>query len=267
MSPNMALGARLTAFVALSVLVVSGCSSIDGPTTATPAGDRPVEAETVSEKDEPLGTVARIGELQDALVAAGGNCDGELEDINNVVTALGSGVCPGSGTVLTIYVGHDAAEGAVTTTMEMMDRIGSTMILGENWAINPSGSDLDQADELTARLGGQLLQVEATPVRSLDDAFTVEQAAEAYDQADGTSCSNPVDVGTDTPVLECADLTLIVEADRPMTSEASRQATADALELDGATPIVGRHHIIAIYSDSIDINAVAREIDGVTPSE
>lgn len=200
-------------------------------------------------------------------MAAGGDCDGGLEDINNVVTALGSGVCPGSGTVLTLYAGHDAAEDAVTTLMQAMGRIGSTMILGENWAINPSGTDLDRADEIALTLGGQLLKTEATPVRSLDDAFTLEQAAEAYDQAEGTSCESPVDVGRDASVLECADLTLIVEADSPMTSEAARQATADALELDGATPIVGRRHIIAIYSDSIDIEAVARDIDGATPSK
>lgn len=103
-------------------------------------------------------------------------------------------------------------------------------------------------------------------MRSLDEAFTLEQAAEAYDQADGTSCADPVDVGSDASVLECADLTLIVEADQPMSSEALRQATADALELDGATPIVGRRHIVAIYSDDIDIDTVARQIDGATPS-
>jgi len=258
---------RIAALAALAILTVSACgsevSSPDSASTAQSEAGDPAAQET----QQPLGSVASVKDLQKAFVAAGGDCDGDLEDINNVVTALGSGVCPGSGTVLTIYVGHDAAESAVTTTMEMMDRIGSTMILGENWAINPSGEDLDQAERIATSLGGQLLATEATPVRSLDDAFTLEQAAEVYEQADGTSCANPIDVGRDSPVLECADLTLIVEADRPMTSEAARQATADALELDGATPIVGRRHIIAIYSDSIDIESVARDIDGVTPSK
>lgn len=258
--------ARIAAFAVLTALAISACSSevssIDAPTIEqSEAGDA-----AAPETQQALGSVSSVQDLQEAFLAAGGDCDGDLEDINNVKSALGSGVCSGSGTVLTIYVGHDAAEGAVTTLMGMMDRIGSTMILGENWAINPAGNDLDHADEIATALGGQLLTTEATPVRSLDEAFTLEQAAEAYDQADGTSCADPVDVGSDVSVLECADLTLIVEADQPMSSEALRQATADALELDGATPIVGRRHIVAIYSDDIDIDTVARQIDGVTPS-
>ena len=113
-----------------------------------------------------------------------------------------------------------------------------------------------------------MLESEATHVRSLDEAFTLEQAAQAYDEADGTDCANPHDVSGDGSVMECGDLTLIVRADSTLETEALRQMTADALDLkQGGVPIVGRRHIVAVYDKGVDIERVARQIDGVTPSD
>lgn len=246
----------------LLALTFSACSP-----TSEPDPEQTVAEEAAAPvTPEALGTVSSVADLQTAFVAAGGTCEGDLEDINNVGNALGSGVCPDSGTVLTIYVDHDSAKDAVSTLMKLVDRLGSTMILGENWAINPSGADKENAQDIADQLGGQLLQTEATPVRSLDDAFTLEQAAEAYAQADGTSCEDPVDIGDTVPILECSDLTLIAEADTVSETGAQRQQMADSLDLDGAIPVVGRRHIVAIYSSDIDPDSVAAQIDGTTPS-
>lgn len=256
--------AALLSAVCASVLfaMATGCSA------QTPAADTSsIEEATDTAMPEPLGAVSSVTELQGAFITAGGDCEGELEDINRVTAALGSGVCTSSGTVLTIYIDHDAAKNATESTMALLDRIGSTMILGENWAINPSGADRADAARLTTELGGQLLEAEATPVRSLEEAFTIDQAAQAYDEADGTTCSSPVDMGDNQPVLECADLTLIVKTNSYLDTESERQEVAKELDLDyGGVPIVGPRHIVVVYDSAIDVDAVARQIAGTTRS-
>ena len=254
--------ARIIASAAIAAAAFSACSS------AIESNPEAPETPVVSTAPAPLGTVASVAELQEAFVDAGGDCEGPLEDINRVTAAMGSGVCPDSGTVLALYLDAESAKASVATTMRALDRIGSTMILGDNWSINPAASDREGTAEIAENLGAQMLESEATPVRSLDEAFTLEQAAQAYDEADGTDCANPHDVSGDGSVMECGDLTLIVRADSTLETEALRQMTADALDLkQGGVPIVGRRHIVAVYDKGVDIERVARQIDGVTPSD
>lgn len=248
----------------LAVLALTGCSGnaapVETPTLSASATEASPTASTV-------GTVSGVAELQESYVAAGGTCSGDLEDLNKVRAAVASGSCPDSGTVLSTYVTHDDAAASAELTSTVSDRIGSTLILGDNWVINPGGDDKTRADELADTMGGQVIRREPTPVDSLDDAFTLEQAAQAYGTVDGARCDSPTEE-SDGAVLVCEDGAIIVDADDITETKDERRAAADELA-EGikapGTPIVGRRHVVVVPI-SMDAATVARAIDATPPT-
>lgn len=252
------------------ILLLAACTG--GTTEAAPEPSTVAEATTQEPTaPESVGTVSGTANLQAAYVAAGGDCDGELTDVNRVAAAVASGVCPGSGTVLSTYISKAEAEESLDLTMQIASRIDMAMILGDNWIVNPAGGDADKIDAIAEELGGQVIRSEATPVRSLDDAVSLDHAAEAYSEVDGAECSSPTSAGEEGDALVCEDGTVILEATEVMESEVVRQGVADALagelasEGTEGTPVVGKRHIIVVRGD-VDASTVASQVDGQAPS-
>lgn len=245
----------------LAVLLLTACS------TSAPSAPTPAASSSTPSAAPTLGAVSGVDDLQAAYVDAGGTCTGTLEDRNVVKIAVASGACPGSGSVLSTYVTHDAAAESVEITTSI-GRTEKTLILGENWVINPSGGDKVKADALAAALGGQVIRKEATPVTSLDDAMTLEQAAEAYSHVDGARCTAPVPE-QDGSMLRCEDTAVVfdlggVQAETP----AQRKAAADEIQAGITVPgdvIVGRRHMLLV-PESMDAGAVARQLDAAAPA-
>lgn len=236
-------------------LLLAGCSA------ATEAAPSTSAAPT-------LGHAASVHDLQVAYVSASGTCPGELEDVNQVEVAAASGVCPETGTVLSTYVTHDDAANAVRELNRLQSRIGGTLILGDNWVVNPSGADKARAAEVAKAMGGEVISREATPVTSLDDAMTLEQAAEAYSHVEGALCASPTPE-QDGSVLRCDDDTGIFDLDGiPAETPTLRQAAADELQSrlgDRGTVLIGRRHMLLLPTD-MDAEAVAAQLDAATAS-
>lgn len=141
--------------VPLALILLAGCggaSESPAPASTGNGGDVATESGPPT-----LGVVESVDDVQAAYSAAGGDCSGQLEDRNRVVSALSSGVCPGSGSVLSAYMDHDDAKDAVDQLLGLSDRIGFEVILGDNWVVNPSGGDKAVVSDLAEAMGGQVL--------------------------------------------------------------------------------------------------------------
>lgn len=143
---------------ALAILAISGCSSSPTDTTA---------ADAVVAKSEPtdpptLGVVEAVDDVQAAYTEAGGDCAGALENRNNVKTALSSGVCTGSGTVLMAFFDHEDAKSGVEGLFGLSNQIGFEVIIGDNWVINPSGGDKELVEAIAESTGGQVVSKAAS---------------------------------------------------------------------------------------------------------
>lgn len=151
---------RGIALAGAAMLVLVACGGGADESAATP---EPTVAPT-------LGAVQSVDDVQAAYQEAGGDCAGELESRNNVITATSSGVCPGSGTVLTAYIDREDAKEGVEGLLGLTDLVGFAVIIGDNWVVNPSGGDQDKIDEIAEHMGGQVISKaaveEAVPTKA-----------------------------------------------------------------------------------------------------
>lgn len=131
---------------ALAVLALTGCGASAEP------------AETTENTSARLGTATSVDDVQSSYIRAGGTCTGELEDRGVVTVAASSGHCPSSGTVLTAYIDYEDAKDAADGLLSMGDKIPVTLILGENWMVNPAGDDKARADDIAKLMGGQVIR-------------------------------------------------------------------------------------------------------------
>lgn len=141
----------------LTLVLLTGCGGASESQNPASTGNGEVGDVATEATPPTLGVVESVDDVQVAYSEAGGDCSGPLENRNNVVTALSSGVCPGSGSVLTAYIDHDDAKDAVDQMFSLSDRIGFEVIIGDNWVVNPSGDDTEIISDLAETMGGQVL--------------------------------------------------------------------------------------------------------------
>lgn len=190
------LAASMVACVAVAALA-AGCSGTESPSppsptmeTITPAAapePSPSPSPEVSvspspSKDPVPSRFETVEELRDALIAGGYDCPAWKRD-DRVTLALQSGECS-TQDVLMIFTGESAVHEAVQNFKEM----GTTVVVGENWIVNPRA-----AITVTHAIGGTIVrgeepsapaEVRLTPEESIFLA-NVRTAHEAW--PDGTS--------------------------------------------------------------------------------
>ncbi|GAA2177202.1 hypothetical protein GCM10009784_26890 [Arthrobacter parietis] len=139
----------LLAVAAASVIILSGCASAAESAMPTPEA---TPTETTPPADG--GSYSTLKQLQQAYVAAGGDCS-ELVQRNSVSLAAESGDCNDQ-TVISTYISTADLSELIQTNKALNEEYDlesdSVWLTGQNWIINSP-----DAVEMQEKLGGRLV--------------------------------------------------------------------------------------------------------------
>lgn len=149
----------ILAATAASILVLSGCgsSTSEASDSVTSTPQAPSESPTPTESAPPAdgGSFSSLADLQEAYVAAGGECSQWVQG-NRVTLAAESGDCDGD-TVLSTFISSDQIAELIQSNKDLHKELemesDSVWLVGQNWVINSP-----DAVEIQEELGGQLVR-------------------------------------------------------------------------------------------------------------
>ncbi|MFC7847081.1 hypothetical protein ACFUTU_01245 [Arthrobacter sp. NPDC057388] len=138
----------LLILAAFSLAVLNGCASAEPSTSVVQS----ITATPTPPADG--GSFSTLAELQEAYVAAGGDC-GNLDQANNVKLAAESGNCNDQ-TVISTYISTADVSQVIQNVKALNEEIDfqsdDVWLTGQNWIINgPDAADMQE------KLGGRLV--------------------------------------------------------------------------------------------------------------
>lgn len=162
-----------------ALLVLAGCgggeasdaaeTTLEATATPTPAERSPTESPTPYGPPEAQRYDSVI-DLRDALTAAGYACP-SWDAHHRVTLALQSGSCS-DGDVLMIFTG----EAAVQEASQELKAVGSTLVVGPNWIVNPAATPND----VRMMIGGIIMVGDPRPTVSTPQLENPEEKQSEY---------------------------------------------------------------------------------------